>query len=175
LDNSGAYQPIVLLRVFFLVLMVSHADQVRRPNSSTPGSARCSRPSPVRRSSRNSATTSAVRFLRARLRASAAELLAAGLRDFSLFCQDLPSGLIALDPKGQLPARAWLKRARGSSWWPATRSFAPWNSTNPPNYYPTAMIELLKGVEKRGKRKWSNGQRSLRAAGNYRLTLPAPL
>ncbi len=60
----------------------------------------------VRRSSRNSATTSAVRFLRARLRVSAAELLAAGLRDFSLFCQDLSSGLIALDPKGQLPARA---------------------------------------------------------------------
>ena len=28
-------------------------------------------------------------FFRARLRASAAELLAAGLRDFSLFCQDL--------------------------------------------------------------------------------------
>ncbi len=36
---------------------------------------------------------------RARLRASAAELLAAGLRDFSLFCRDLPSGPVAPDPK----------------------------------------------------------------------------
>ena len=38
-------------------------------------------------------------FFRARLRASAVELLAAGLRDFSLFCQDLPSGPITPDPK----------------------------------------------------------------------------
>jgi uncharacterized protein len=37
-------------------------------------------------------------FFRARLRASAAELLAAGLRDFSFFCRDLPSG-VAPDPK----------------------------------------------------------------------------
>jgi putative PIN family toxin of toxin-antitoxin system len=34
-------------------------------------------------------------FFRARLRASAAELLAAGLRDFSFFCRDLPSGPVA--------------------------------------------------------------------------------
>jgi hypothetical protein len=39
------------------------------------------------------------RFFRARLRASTAELLAAGLRDFSLFCRDLPTGPIAPDPK----------------------------------------------------------------------------
>jgi len=32
-------------------------------------------------------------FFKARLRASAAELLAAGLRDFSIFCQELPSAL----------------------------------------------------------------------------------
>ncbi len=38
-------------------------------------------------------------FFRARLRASVAELLAAGLRDFSFFCRDLPSGPIAPDPK----------------------------------------------------------------------------
>ena len=38
-------------------------------------------------------------FFRAKLRASAAELLAAGVRDFSFFCQDLPSGPIAPDPK----------------------------------------------------------------------------
>jgi hypothetical protein len=38
-------------------------------------------------------------FFRARLRASAAELLAAGLRDFSVYIRDLPSGPIAPDPK----------------------------------------------------------------------------
>jgi hypothetical protein len=38
-------------------------------------------------------------FFRARLRASAAELLAAGLRDFSFYCRDLPSGPIEPDPK----------------------------------------------------------------------------
>jgi len=38
-------------------------------------------------------------FFRARLRASAAELLAAGIRDFSRFCRDLPSGPVAPDPK----------------------------------------------------------------------------
>jgi putative PIN family toxin of toxin-antitoxin system len=38
-------------------------------------------------------------FFRARLRASVAELLAAGLRDFSCFCRDLPSGSVAPDPK----------------------------------------------------------------------------
>jgi putative PIN family toxin of toxin-antitoxin system len=38
-------------------------------------------------------------FFRARLRASAAELLAAGVRDFSFFCRDLPSGSTAPDPK----------------------------------------------------------------------------
>jgi uncharacterized protein len=38
-------------------------------------------------------------FFRARLRASAAELLAAGLRDFSFFCGDFPSGPVAPYPK----------------------------------------------------------------------------
>jgi putative PIN family toxin of toxin-antitoxin system len=38
-------------------------------------------------------------YFRSRLRASAAELLAAGLRDFSFYCRDLPSGPIAPDPK----------------------------------------------------------------------------
>lgn len=38
-------------------------------------------------------------FFKARLRASVVELLAAGLRDFSLFYQDLPSGPKAPDPK----------------------------------------------------------------------------
>ena len=38
-------------------------------------------------------------FFRSRLRASASELLGAGLRDFSFYCRDLPSGPIAPDPK----------------------------------------------------------------------------
>ncbi|HXN45832.1 MAG TPA: putative toxin-antitoxin system toxin component, PIN family [Bryobacteraceae bacterium] len=38
-------------------------------------------------------------FFRARLRASAAELLAAGIRDFSSFYRDLPSDPVAPDPK----------------------------------------------------------------------------
>ena len=38
-------------------------------------------------------------FFKARLRASATELLAAGLGDFSLFCEHLPSGPVAPDPK----------------------------------------------------------------------------
>jgi len=38
-------------------------------------------------------------FFKVRLRASAADLLVAGLRDFSFYCQDLPSGPIAPDPK----------------------------------------------------------------------------
>jgi putative PIN family toxin of toxin-antitoxin system len=38
-------------------------------------------------------------FFRARLRASAVELLVAGLRDFSLFLRDLPRNVIAPDAK----------------------------------------------------------------------------
>jgi uncharacterized protein len=38
-------------------------------------------------------------FFRAQLRASATELLAAGLRDFSVFVEHLPSGPVAPDPK----------------------------------------------------------------------------
>jgi uncharacterized protein len=38
-------------------------------------------------------------FFRARLRASVVELLAAGLRDFSFFCQGVQPGPIAPDPK----------------------------------------------------------------------------
>jgi len=38
-------------------------------------------------------------FFKARLRGSAVELLAAGLRDFSLFFESLPSGPKAPDPK----------------------------------------------------------------------------
>jgi hypothetical protein len=41
-------------------------------------------------------------FFRARLRAGAVELLAAGLQDFSFYCGDLPSGTVAPDPKDSL-------------------------------------------------------------------------
>jgi putative PIN family toxin of toxin-antitoxin system len=37
-------------------------------------------------------------FFRARLRPSAAELLAAGIRDFSFFCREIPVGPVAPDP-----------------------------------------------------------------------------
>lgn len=38
-------------------------------------------------------------FFRSRLRPSAAELLAAGIRDFSFFCRDIHVGPVAPDPK----------------------------------------------------------------------------
>ncbi|MEP6963787.1 MAG: putative toxin-antitoxin system toxin component, PIN family [Acidobacteriota bacterium] len=38
-------------------------------------------------------------FFREKLRASVTELLAAGLRDFSFFCHELPAGPTAPDPK----------------------------------------------------------------------------
>lgn len=38
-------------------------------------------------------------FFKARLRTSAVELLAAGIRDFSIYCRDLPAGPTAPDPK----------------------------------------------------------------------------
>jgi len=42
-------------------------------------------------------------FFRARLRESTFELLAAGLRDFSRFCRDLPAHVMAPDPKDSYP------------------------------------------------------------------------
>jgi uncharacterized protein len=38
-------------------------------------------------------------FFRARLRASAVEMLAEGIRDFSFYCRDVPRGPTAPDPK----------------------------------------------------------------------------
>lgn len=38
-------------------------------------------------------------FFKSRLRASAAEVLAAGLHDFTFYCADLPAGPTAPDPK----------------------------------------------------------------------------
>lgn len=53
-------------------------------------------------------------FFRARLRASAAELLAAGIRDFSLFCADLPTGAAATDFPADRKDRYLLALAEAS-------------------------------------------------------------
>jgi putative PIN family toxin of toxin-antitoxin system len=85
-------------------------------------------------------------FFRARLRASAAELLAAGLRDFSFFCRDLPSGS-APDPKDSyLLALAEASQAKflvtGDK---ELLSLKQHKSTR--IITPAAMIEILKKAE----------------------------
>jgi hypothetical protein len=91
-------------------------------------------------------------FFRARLRASAAELLAAGLRDFSFFCHRLPCGPIAPDPKDSyLLALADASQAEflvtgdkqllSLKRHKATRIITP-----------AAMIEILKDAESGGQR-----------------------
>jgi len=87
-------------------------------------------------------------FFRARLRASAAELLAAGLRDFSFFCPELPSSPIAPDPKdsyllalAEASAAEFLvtgdKKLQSLGHHKSTRIISP-----------AAMIELLKEADK---------------------------
>jgi putative PIN family toxin of toxin-antitoxin system len=88
-------------------------------------------------------------FFKARLRASAAELLAAGFRDFSFFCQDLPSGPIAPDPKDSyLFALAEASSAEflvtGDK---QLQSLKHHKSTRIVS--PAAMIELLKEAKRR--------------------------
>jgi putative PIN family toxin of toxin-antitoxin system len=88
-------------------------------------------------------------FFKARLRASATELLAAGLRDFSFFCQDLPSGPIAPDPKDSyLFALAEASSAEflvtGDK---QLQSLKHHKSTRIVS--PAAMIELLKKAKRR--------------------------
>ena len=86
-------------------------------------------------------------FFRARLRASAAELLAAGIRDFSFFCRDLPSGPSAPDPKdGYLLALAEASEAEflvtGDKELVALKLHRSTRIISP-----TAMIEILEEAE----------------------------
>jgi putative PIN family toxin of toxin-antitoxin system len=74
-------------------------------------------------------------FFRARLRASAAELLAAGLRDFSFFCRDLPSGS-APDPlDSYLLALAEASQAEFLVTDRRQGTPLPETAQIPPNYY----------------------------------------
>jgi putative PIN family toxin of toxin-antitoxin system len=92
-------------------------------------------------------------FFRARLRASAVELLAAGLRDFSFYCGNLPSGPIAPDPKDSyLLAMAQASQAdflvTGDH---ELLSLKQHKSTR--IITPAAMIEFLKEAESGEQRK----------------------
>jgi hypothetical protein len=86
-------------------------------------------------------------FFRARLRASAIELLAAGLQDFSFYCGNLPTVPVAPDPKDSyLLAMAQASQAEflvtGDK---ELLSLKKYKSTR--IITPAAMIELLKEVE----------------------------
>ena len=92
-------------------------------------------------------------FFRSRLRPSAAELLAVGLRDFSFYCRDLPSGPIAPDPKDSyLLALAEASQAEflvtGDK---ELLSLKHHKSTR--IVTPAAMIDLLKEAESGEQRK----------------------
>jgi predicted nucleic acid-binding protein len=89
-------------------------------------------------------------FFRARLRASAAELLAADLRDLSFYCQNLPSGPIAPDPKdsyllvlAEAPDAEFLDA--GDHELPSLKQHTSTRIASP-----AAMIENLKEAESRG-------------------------
>jgi hypothetical protein len=92
-------------------------------------------------------------FFRTRLRASAAELVAAGIRDFSFFCRNVPAGPIAGDPKDSyLLALAEASQSEflvtGDK---GLLSLKQHKSTRIIN--PAAMIEILEEAESAEKRK----------------------
>jgi putative PIN family toxin of toxin-antitoxin system len=89
-------------------------------------------------------------FFKARLRNSAVELLAAGLRDFSFFCNELPDGPVAPDPKDSyLLAMAELRQAdflvSGDK-----ELLSLKNHKNTRIITPAAMIELLDEADRSG-------------------------
>jgi len=86
-------------------------------------------------------------FFRARLRASAVELLAAGLQDFSIYCGDLPSGTVAPDPKDSyLLAMAQASQAEFLVTGDKELLFLERHKSTR-IITPAAMIELLKEAE----------------------------
>jgi hypothetical protein len=87
-------------------------------------------------------------FFRARLRASAAELLAAGLRDFSFYCPDLPSGPIEPDPKDTY-LLALAETAQADFLVTGDKELLALKHHKPTRIItPAAMIEILKESEK---------------------------
>ena len=86
-------------------------------------------------------------FFRARLRASAAELLAAGIRDFSSFCRDLPSGPVAPDPKDS-SLLALVEASHAEFLVTGDKELLSLKRHKPARIVtPAAMIEILKAAE----------------------------
>lgn len=86
-------------------------------------------------------------FFRARVRSSTVELLAAGLRDFSLFYENLPAGATAPDPKDSyLLALAEASAADLVTGDKELQSLKRHGSTR--ILAPVAMVNLLKEAEK---------------------------
>ena len=88
-------------------------------------------------------------FFKARLRSSAAELLAAGVRDFCLYCRDLPSGPTAPDPKDSyLLAMAEASQADFLVTGDKELLFLKYHKSTR-IVTPAAMVELLKDADRR--------------------------
>jgi putative PIN family toxin of toxin-antitoxin system len=88
-------------------------------------------------------------FFRARLRASAAELLAAGLRDFSFYCSDLPAGPIAADPKDSY-LLAMAEASQADFLVTADKEFLELKNHKTTRIItPAAMVELLDFADRR--------------------------
>jgi putative PIN family toxin of toxin-antitoxin system len=87
-------------------------------------------------------------FFKARLRNSAVELLAAGLRDFSFFCNDLPDGPVASDPKDSY-LLAMAEASQADFFVTGDKELLSLkNHKNTKIITPAAMIELLDEAER---------------------------